>query len=292
MRSENIRLFYYEDSHYSKFYVENLTTDMEVAHAIVMVYMLIFGILGNFLVLFITTVRWKLQTSFNLFISILAIGDIFRTITDLITLLFNDFYKDWIFGSIGCKVNYFLRYFSSGLSVASMISAMIILQCNGDTKISIFVVIINCILSEVYASFLAKTALLVSADDSNENSTAFCSLKFWETNPGQESKLQLELFVNCVLPIIVLIIFGIIWWNKKKSFPNSKLLTILIATLAILTAARFALNQIFFFSDLLLKLYVAKVVLYYILHDGFRKEIKSFFVKSNRTNRTSPSINL
>ncbi len=70
---------------------------------------ILFGILGNFMLLNVIVRNRALQTPTNLLLANMAVADFFVLTLCAIMFLFKDFYQNFLLGSIGCKMEGYVQ---------------------------------------------------------------------------------------------------------------------------------------------------------------------------------------
>lgn len=261
--------------------------------------LILVGFFGNILLLQIIIVKWKLQTSFNLFLANIAIADIFFIIGTSINLTSHMFVGEYIFGDIMCKVTTFFEYFGPILSIFTIVSALIALQFN--IKIMLTVLIIGFLyivtsLPALLQSALYETFELVSTDSSP---LTMCA-KSYPSSEAEQGLNELDRIFQIKLPVAILSIYMILWIIHKSinstrlmsGFVYEKMLSIMAFVYIILwIPVLYCLRNVEHLHDkykipLLCTMFLChllcgatiiyKPFLYISMHEGIKKEFQKF----------------
>ncbi|KAG5683614.1 hypothetical protein PVAND_012887 [Polypedilum vanderplanki] len=269
---------------------------LRIIASILLFILVLFGVFGNLALIHIIANKWRIQTSFNLFIANIALADILITVAMTSFLLSHMFFGEFIYGEIVCKIIVFLNYFGPNLTTFSIIMALVVLQFEViGFKYSSIAIGITYIISSPVGVLYANFAKIIKIDANSESESVqieHCIEDF----PNYETQINVEYFGNffiIVLPIICLIFYFFLKTLSKctkykilPGFPQEKL----IVLLAILnTFVWILMLEIGFLSQVLetsiyLLLFIAhttigfsiilKPILYALLHEGFKKELK------------------
>lgn len=171
--------------------------------------LILVGFFGNLLLLQIIIVKWKVQTSFNLFLANIAIADIFYIIGTTVSLTSHMFVGEFIFGDIMCKVTVFFEYFGPILSIITIITALIALQFNIGIMLSGLIIgflYIVTSLPAILQSISCRTFDLVSTD----GTLTMCA-KSLSSHEEELGLNKLNKIFQIRLPVAILGIYLIIW---------------------------------------------------------------------------------
>lgn len=261
------------------------------------IFLIIFGILGNLLILKITVLKWKIQTGFNLFITCVAICDITKTLLNIsltINYKLGD-YSVWKNGLLVCQASQFLIDFTQLLICLPLLAAPFVLQFKRGIEPSAIVIGVTVIISALIS--LVKPFCMKNDDKVFDQ----C---YFESLPSDILD-DINVYITFILPLKCLIISTILRFATKRSFSYCNLILSMIFINAITLGSSSIYghhkNWPFFveknlastlrnINDIFFMIYLAyKIFLYYFLHEGFHKEIKNIFKRNNVQRDEIPS---
>lgn len=254
----------------------------------------IFGILGNVLILKITIFKWKIQTGFNLFITCVAICDIiYSSICVLrITMYKFDDSHTWDYGLFLCQLDYFLCYIGPLIVILPLLAAPFVLLFKNEIKPSAIAIGVVLFLSALF-SLIKVPDLKIESVHGEDGIEKYCMYQSYSVILAHSDP-----FITFVTPLICLIIFKIVSFLTKRSFAYCNLILFMIFVNDII----FGFNSIIYHyivlnhlsvegvldlrlqnidNFLFITFFTYKIFLYYFFHEGFQKEIKNKFKRNN-----------
>lgn len=308
-----------QDSNFSNISFENAAefTELDfednpifrVIAGIYLFILILFGFFGNILVLQIIIVKWKIQTSFNLFLANIAVADIFFTIATVVNLTSHMFVGEFIFGDTMCKVTAFFEYFGPILSILTIVTALIALQFNIRLLLSALIIGFLYILTSLPSftqSIIFQTYNMFSTDSSE---ITICT-KTYSSQEAQQGLDELDKIFQIKLPIAILSIYLILWIIHRSinctrlmsGFVYEKMLTVMgIIYIVLWIPALYCLHNItelnekykvpmictIFLCHLLCgATIIYKPFLYMGMHEGIQREFQKFlYIRSENPER-------
>ncbi|CAG9803296.1 unnamed protein product [Chironomus riparius] len=275
--------------------------------------LILVGFFGNILVLQIIIVKWKIQTSFNLFLANIAVADIFFIFGTVISLTSHMFVGEFIFGDTMCKVVTFFEYFGPILSIFTIVTALIILQFNIRLLLSALIIGFLYIVTSLPA--FAQSVLFRTYDShSTDSSVITVCAKSYPSLEAEKGLDELDKIFQIKLPMAILSIYIIFWIIHKSinctrlmsGFIYEKMLTVMAFVYIILwIPALFCLHNIEMLNEeykvpMLCTLFLChllcgaaiiyKPFLYMIMHEGIQREFQKFlYIRSQNPERSQIS---
>jgi hypothetical protein len=275
--------------------------------------LILVGFFGNILVLQIIIFKWKIQTSFNLFLANIAIADIFFTMSTVVSLTSHMFVGEFIFGNTMCKVNSFFEYFGPILSILTTVTALIVLQFNIRPMLSALIIGFLYIITSLPAYAQSVTFHTYNTYSTDKSEITICA-KTYASQEAERGLNELEKIFQIKLPIAILSIYLILWIIHRSinctrllsGFVYEKMLTIIaIIYIVLWIPVLYCLNNITELNEkhnipLLCTIFlchllfgatiICKPFLYMGMHEGIKKEFQKFlYIQSEHPERRTIS---
>lgn len=263
-----------------------------IISGILIFLIIMFGVFGNLVLIYVIVIKWSVQTPFNMLIAHIGIADFVASLNLIAVTISHSFVGEFIYGEIACKMTNFLEYFATSLSIMLIVTALLLLQFQRaglkTTACAVVLVYLICGIQALVPGHFSRIMQVQSGND-DENFVNECFTQY-PSKKLEQIMIELIRVFYVAIPILALIVYVVLWTLQRgtgrkmlRGFVYDRLLIILLLMNIIVWTFNIEMNKyvseikhvvIFLFIThvMMIVTIISKPIIYTAMHQGFRNE--------------------